>query len=62
MDLEEIGINEGNSVDSAQECGIEPPDSISHGVIIIIIIITVIITDHEVVGSIPDTSTILNVD
>ena len=37
MDLEEIGINEGNWVDSAQyrnycECGIEPPGSISHGV------------------------------
>ena len=33
MDLEEIGINAGNWVDSAQEspceCGIEPPDSIS---------------------------------
>ena len=41
MDLEEIGINAGNRVDSAQdrnywralcECGIEPPGSISHGV------------------------------
>ena len=39
IDLEEIGINAGNWVDSAQkllespcECGIEPPDSISHGV------------------------------
>ena len=41
MDLEEIGINDGNWVDSAQdrdyrrgpcECGIEPPGSISHGV------------------------------
>ena len=41
MDLEEIGINAGNWVDSAQdsklleipcECGIEPPGSISHGV------------------------------
>ena len=38
MDLEEIGINAGNLVDSAQdreshcECGIEPPGSISHGV------------------------------
>ena len=38
MDLEEIGINVGNWVDSAQdrnspcECGIEPPGSISHGV------------------------------
>ena len=31
MDLEEIGINAGNWVDSAQECGIEPPGSISHG-------------------------------
>ena len=40
MDLEEMGINAGNWVDSAQdrdyrspcECGIEPPGSISHGV------------------------------
>jgi hypothetical protein len=41
IDLEEIGINAGNWVDSAQdmkllenhcECGIEPPGSISHGV------------------------------
>ena len=36
MDLEEIGINAGNWVDSAREspceCGIEPPGSISHGV------------------------------
>ena len=34
MDLEEIGINAGNWVDSAQdrECGIEPQGSISHGV------------------------------
>jgi hypothetical protein len=38
MDLEEVGINAGNWVDSAQdrkchcECGIEPPGSISHGV------------------------------
>ena len=36
MDLEEIGINVGNWVDSAQdstcECGIEPPGSISNGV------------------------------
>ena len=40
MDLEEIGINAGNWVDSAQEgllespceCGTEPPGSISHGV------------------------------
>ena len=40
MELEEIGSNEGNWVDSAQdrnlecpcECGIEPPGSISHGV------------------------------
>ena len=41
MDLEEIGINTGNWVDSAQdrnywralcECGIEPPGFISHGV------------------------------
>ena len=41
MDLEEIGINTRNWVDSAQnrdylespcECGIEPPGSISHGV------------------------------
>ena len=41
MDLEEICINAGNWVDSAQnrnllesprECGIEPPGSISHGV------------------------------
>ena len=39
MDLEEIGINAGNWVDSAQdrnycpcECGIEPPGFISHGV------------------------------
>ena len=41
MDLEEIGINAENLVDSAQdrnywralcEYGIEPPDSISHGV------------------------------
>ena len=41
MDLEEIGINAGNWVDSAQdrklleshcECGIEPPGSLSHGV------------------------------
>ena len=40
MDLEEIGINAGNWVDSAQnkellespwECGIKPPGSISHG-------------------------------
>ena len=35
MDLEGIGINAGNWVDSAQdmnyfECGIEPPGSISH--------------------------------
>ena len=38
MDLEEIGINAGNWVDSDQlespcECGIEPPGSISHGVV-----------------------------
>ena len=42
MDLEEIGISAGNWVESAQdknywrafcECGIEPPGSISHGVI-----------------------------
>ena len=41
MDLEEIGINAGNWVDSAQdmnllespcECGIEPPCFISHRV------------------------------
>ena len=40
MDLKEIGINERNWVDSAQdrnywsscECGIEPPGSISHRV------------------------------
>ena len=37
MYLEEMGINVGNWVDSAQdrdycECGIEPPCSISHGV------------------------------
>ena len=36
MDLDEVGINEANWVDSAQdrdcECGIEPPGSISHGV------------------------------
>ena len=41
MHLEEIGINAGNWVDSAQdrnllespcECGIEPPGSMSHGV------------------------------
>ena len=40
MDLEEIGVNAGNCVDSAQdrnywspcECDIEPPGSISHGV------------------------------
>ena len=41
MDLEEIGISAGNSIDSAQdrdlleglcECGIEPPGSIRHGV------------------------------
>ena len=41
MDLEEIGINAGNWVDfglrkglleSPCECGIEPPGSISHGV------------------------------
>ena len=41
MDLEEMGINAGNWVDSAQdkellespcECGIEPPGPISHGV------------------------------
>ena len=39
MDLKEIGINTRNWVDSAErlieslcECGIEPPDSISHGV------------------------------
>ena len=41
MDLEEIGINARNWVDSAQdrnlleslcECGIEPPGCISHGV------------------------------
>ena len=40
MDLEEIGINAGNWVDSAQdrdiespcECGIESPGSISRGV------------------------------
>ena len=37
MDLEEMGINVGNWVDSAQdrnycECGIKPPGSISHGV------------------------------
>jgi hypothetical protein len=34
MDLEEIGINAGNCVDSTQEspceCGIEPPVSIRH--------------------------------
>ena len=34
MHLEEIGINAGNWVDSAQycECGIELPSSTSHGV------------------------------
>ena len=36
MDIEEIGINAGNWVHSAQdspcECSIEPPGSISHGV------------------------------
>ena len=40
MDIKEIGINTRNWVDLAQdrdlespcECGIEPPDSISHGV------------------------------
>ena len=35
MDLEEIGINARNWVDSAQDrdyCGIEPPGFISHGV------------------------------
>ena len=41
MELEEIGINAGNWVDSAQDknyfespckCGIEPPGSINHGV------------------------------
>ena len=35
MDLEEIGINAGNWVDSVQdryECGNEPPGSISHRV------------------------------
>ena len=41
MDLEEIDINAGNLVDSAQdigllespcECDIEPPGSISHGI------------------------------
>ena len=34
MDLEEIGINAGNWIDSAQDrdCVIEPPGSISHGV------------------------------
>ena len=41
MDIEEIDINVGNWVDSAQdrnnwsppcECGIEPPSSISYGV------------------------------
>ena len=41
MDLEEIGINAGNWIDSAQDrnywralcvCGIKPPGSISHGV------------------------------
>ena len=41
IDLEEIGINAGNWVDSAKdrillespcECGIEPPGSKSHGV------------------------------
>ena len=38
MDLEEMGINAGNWVDSAQDrnywraCGIEPPGPISHGV------------------------------
>ena len=36
MDLEEIDINAGNLVEllaNPCECGIEPPDSISHGVI-----------------------------
>ena len=41
MDLKEIGINAGKLADSAQDrdyfenpckCGIEPPDSINHGV------------------------------
>ena len=34
MDLEEIGINADNWVDSAQDrnSGFEPPGSISHGV------------------------------
>ena len=37
MDLQEIGINAGNWVDSDLlespcECGIEPPGSITHGV------------------------------
>ena len=37
MDLEEIGINAGNCVDSVQdrdyrECGIEPSEFRSHGV------------------------------
>ena len=44
MDLEEIGINATNWVDSAQDrnywralvnCGIEPPGSIGHGVSIL---------------------------
>ena len=43
MDLEEIGINAGNWADSAQdsdylesprECGIEPPGSISHELVV----------------------------
>ena len=44
MDLEEIGINAGNLVDSAQdrdywspcECGIELPGFISHGVSLLV--------------------------
>ena len=36
MDLEDIGMDRRNLVDSAQdrncECGIEPPGSINHGV------------------------------
>jgi hypothetical protein len=33
MDFKEIDINTRNWVDSACECGIEPPDSISNGLV-----------------------------
>ena len=51
INLEEIGINAGNWVDSACECpcefGIEPPGSISHGVSFNYVTISLLISQHN---------------